>query len=83
MDFYVPYLDERITVVKVFGKTAIAVLERSLDNETQKEDCLNPMEGEEPCKPIKAGMKIKTVPEEFLEDLREKQWAARNPDYQN
>lgn len=80
MNFYVPELDERITVVKVFGKTAVAVLERSINSETQKEDCLTPDDGDGPCQPIKIGMKIKTVPEEFLEELREKQWAEKNPD---
>lgn len=71
MQFYVPQLEDRITVVKAFGKSSIALLERSVDSETGKETCYDE-EGESPCTPIQAGMEIKTVPEEFLTQIREK-----------
>jgi hypothetical protein len=80
MDFYVPDLDERLTVVKVFGKTALAVLERPFNDETKKDDCLTPQEGDTPCELIRVGMNVKTVPEEFLEEKRRKDWEAKNPD---
>jgi len=67
MEFYVPDLEERIKIVKVSDKTAIGVLERWLDSETREESCFKV--GEDfPCKLLKVGMKVKTVPDEFLED---------------
>lgn len=67
MQFYVYDLGERISIVEVKDKTSVGVLERWLDSETLEESCSN-ASGDIPCKLPKAGMKIKTIPDDFLED---------------
>lgn len=67
MEFYVPALGERIRIVKVLNNTAVGVLERWIDSETRQESCSGETE-DAPCRLPKAGMKIKTLPDEFLQD---------------
>lgn len=68
MQFYVPDLGERISIVEVNDKSAVGVLERGLDSETREESCFNYAGGDIPCQVPKAGIKIKTIPNDFLED---------------
>jgi len=67
MQFYVSDLGERISIVEVKDKISVGVLERWVDSETHEESCFN-NSGDIPCKLPKAGMKIKTIPDDFLED---------------
>ncbi len=68
MQFYVPDLGERIRIVEVKDKSAVGVLERMIDSETSEEGCVNFSSVDIPCKLPKAGMKIKTIPDDLLED---------------
>jgi hypothetical protein len=67
MDFYIPDIDERITIVEVTDKISVGVLERWIDSDTQNEMCFHKSETI-PCKSLRIGMKVKTTPEEILED---------------
>lgn len=66
MEFYSPDLRERIKIIEVGKKTSKGVIERWYDEEEKKEQCFNNRE-DIPCVIPAVRMKIKTVPDEFLE----------------
>lgn len=66
MEFYVPDLQERIKIIEVGEKNSKGVIKRWFDEEEKKENCLK--EGQQmPCVNPTVKMKIKTVPDEFLQ----------------
>lgn len=68
MEFYVPDLQERVKIIEVGAKTSKGVIERWFDEEEKKEDCFNVNKGQDiPCVNPTVKMKVKTVPDEFLE----------------
>ena len=65
MNFYIPELQERITIEKVGKKSSVAYLSRNYDTETQTENCLK--NGQEiPCVNPVVGMKIQTISDVVL-----------------
>jgi hypothetical protein len=67
MEFYVAGTRERVQIVSVLARSSVAVLERWIDSDTQKDMCFE--KGEDiPCKSPRIGMIAKTIPDAFLDD---------------